>query len=187
MNSELQAMLVECEEELEDIAMRIKGTSPFDRGRKYLTNYALIRASGTAEYVYRAIIADYFAALGNAKIDKYLDKAIRQGSMSATYENMSNLLGKFDETWKSEFSQSVNRNEHGEQIKASAKSLVQNRHAFAHGRPIAASFSDIKSYYQDMILLIEIFNTVVKWFLNVNKKVRYTTMIAELQRSPEAF
>lgn len=162
MNSELQAMLGESKEELEDIAMRIRETSPFDECRKYLTNYALIRAAGTAEYVYRAIIADYFAALGNAKIDKYLDKAIRQGSMSATYENMSNLLGKFDEKWKSEFSQSVNRNEHGEQIKASAKSLVQNRHAFAHGRPITASFSDIKSYYQDMILLIEIFNSVAK-------------------------
>lgn len=34
MNSELQAMLDESEEELEDIAMRIRETSPFDKCRK---------------------------------------------------------------------------------------------------------------------------------------------------------
>lgn len=162
MNSELQAMLDECEGELEDIAQRIEKISPFDKGRKYLTNYALIKASGTAEYVYRAILADYFAALGNPKIDRYLNKAIRQGSMSATYENMCKLLGKFDNQWKRDFSQSVSEDEHGEQIKISATSLVQNRHAFAHGRTITASFFDIKSYYKDMVLLIEIFDSVVK-------------------------
>ena len=162
MKSELQDRLNDCEAELVDIDERLENLDPFDKTRKYLTYYALIRACGTAEYVYRAIVADYFTSLGDTKIDKFLNKAVREGSMSASYNNMCNLLQRFDDNWKEQFSQEVKNHPDGNRIISSAKSLVANRHAFAHGRSISASFSDIKLYYMDMMILIEVFDNAVR-------------------------
>ena len=90
-------MLDECTVELNDIEARINALPSFDKGRQYFTNYALIKACGTVEFVYRSIVADHFSQLTNSRIDTYLDATIRKGSMSAKYDNMHSLLGKFDD------------------------------------------------------------------------------------------
>ena len=94
MNSELRNILNECSSELDDIEQRIDQLKVFDKESKYLTCYALIKACGTAEFVYRSIIADYFAKFQDDKIDQYIDNTVRKGSMSATYDNMLKLLQK---------------------------------------------------------------------------------------------
>lgn len=161
MKQELQDMLNECTTELNDIEVRINALPSLDKGRQYFTNYALIKACGTVEFVYRSIVADHFSQLINSRIDTYLDATIRKGSMSAKYENMKNLLGKFDEQWKKDFQDAVNaRADKGRLITAS-NSLVTNRHSFAHGNPPTATFLEIKQYYIDVLELIRIFDTVV--------------------------
>lgn len=104
MKQELQDMLDECTAELNDIEARINALPSLDKGRQYFTNYALIKACGTVEFVYRSIVADHFSQLTNSRIDTYLDATIRKGSMSAKYEMMQNLLGKFDDQWKKRLS-----------------------------------------------------------------------------------
>ena len=152
MKDELQEILDRCSEEMNDIESRIQCLPPTDRGKSYLTQYALIKASGTAEYVYRSIVADHFSHLANSRIDTFLDSTIRQGSMSATYDNMCKLLAKFDQKWRSDNKKLID----------ASKSLVNNRHLFAHGKSPTATFLEIRQYFDDVKELIKILDTVVE-------------------------
>ena len=161
MKKELEELLTDCEEELNDIKLRIDRTSPLDKMRVYLTQYALIRASGTAEFVYRSIVADYFSRFMDSKIDTYIEKTVREGSMSAKYDMMSNLLGRFDGKWQKDFQNKSKSRRDFERLKLSSNSLVENRHLFAHGKRPTATFNDIYGYYQDVVVLIKLMDEVV--------------------------
>lgn len=147
MKTELQGQLDECFEELIDVEGKIDILPSFDKTKLYLTQYALIKASGTLEFVYRAIVADFFDQSSLPQIHKYIEKTVRDGSMSATYDNMSGLLGKFDDDWKKEFQSIVKKRSDEQRIIDSSNSLVRNRHLFAHGKYPTATFKDIFQYY----------------------------------------
>ncbi len=81
--------------------------------------------------------------------------------MSAKYEMMQQLLGKFDDQWKKNFQNAVKARPDKERLISASNSLVSNRHSFAHGKAPTATFSDIKNYYFDVLELIKIFDSVV--------------------------
>ena len=162
MKNELQDVINECTMELNEISQRIKELPPLDKFRLYLTNYALIKACGTLEYVYRSIVADFFDQSSLPQIHTYIEKTIRNGSMSATYNNMGGLLGKFDDNWEKDFKRLVQQNIDSQRIISSSNSLVRNRHLFAHGQAPTASFNDIIQYYQDTLELIRILDLIVR-------------------------
>lgn len=161
MKSELQELIDECTAEINDIETRIATMSALDKEVRYLTHYALIKASGTAEFVYRSIVADYFSALSDSRIDTYLDASVRKSSMSIKCDMMCKLLGKFDDQWQKNFRKAVGDHENGQKIIAASNSLATNRHDFAHGKTPTATFNDIKNYYFDVLELIKIFDSVV--------------------------
>lgn len=161
MKQELRDMLADCTAELDDIGQRIDALPLLDQGCRYLTNYALIKACGTVEFVYRSIVADHFAQLSNDRIDTYLDSTIRRGSNSAKYENMKNLLKKFDPQWCTNFHHAVTKLDNGQRLIAASNSLVANRHNFAHGKSPSATFLEIKQYYLDVVQLIDVFDSIV--------------------------
>ena len=161
MKRELQDLLDECTAEITDIENRISMLPSLDKSICYLTHYALIKTSGTVEFVYRSILADYFTQLSNSRIDTYLDTAVRKGSMSAKYDVMKGLLGKFDDQWSSNFQTAVHSRVDANRLIMSSNSLVTNRHLFAHGKAPTATFLDIKQYYFDVVELINIFDSIV--------------------------
>lgn len=75
---------------------------------------------------------------------------------------MSGLLGKFDDSWRNNFRNTVQQHDNCQRIISSSNSLVANRHLFAHGQAPTASFNDIYQYYQDTLVLIQILDTVVR-------------------------
>ena len=161
MKQELQEMLDECDKQIKEIECMMDSMSTFDKSRNYLTNYLLIKVCGTVELIYRSIVADYFSQFQNTKIDTYLEKTVRKGSNSATYENMKKLLNKFDSAWGEAFKAIVDLTPDKDKLIAASQSLVNNRHLFAHGSSPTATFNDIKSYYYDVLKLIEIFDSIV--------------------------
>ena len=161
MKSELQHLLQDCDEELNDIDKKISLLNPFDKTRIYLTQYALIKACGTLEYACKSIVADYFDHSSITQIHTYLEKTVRNNSMSATYENMCGLLKKFDEEWQKAFKDSVSKRTDGKKIISSANSLVTNRNLFAHGKPPIATFNEICGYYNDTKQLINELDAVI--------------------------
>ena len=161
MKIELQNLIDDCNTELSDIESRIQRLPALDKGIRYLTNYAIIRAAGTAELVYRSIVADHFSQLSDNRIDTFLDSSVRFGSMSAKYEQMCSLLKKFDDAWCNSFKTAVAAAPNGQRMIAASNSLVTNRHSFAHGNNPTATFMEIKQYFQDVVSLINIFDSVV--------------------------
>lgn len=161
MKSELQDLIDECTAEINDIEVRIAAMPPLDKAVRYLTHYALIKASGTTEFVYRSIVADYFSVLSDSRIDTYLDASVRKGPMSIKYDMMCKLLGKFDDQWQKSFRKAVGEHQDSQKIIAASNSLATNRHNFAHGKTPTATFNDIKNYYFDVLELIKIFDSVV--------------------------
>lgn len=162
MKSDLQEQIDECKNELEDVMIRLAALPSLDKMNLYLTQYALIKASGTLEFVYRAIVADFFDQSPMPQVHKYIDKTAREGSMSATYDNMSKLLGKFDDNWKNEFKSLVQQRSDRQRLIDSSNSLVNNRHLFAHGKHPTATFGDIVQYYNDTVELVKILDSVVR-------------------------
>lgn len=161
MKNELQNQIAECNAELADISVKIDALSPLEKSQVYFTNYALMKACGTVEFVYKSIVADYFDRSSLTQVHTYIDKNVRQSSMSATYDNMSKLLGKFDDSWRDGFKNAVQIRPDCHKLIDSSKSLVNNRHLFAHGKPIIATFNEIKVYYQDVLILINILDSIV--------------------------
>lgn len=161
MKIELQNLIDDCNTELSDIESRIQRLPALDKEIRYLTNYAIIRAAGTAELVYRSIVADHFSQLSDNRIDTYLDSSVKFGSMSAKYEQMCSLLKKFDDAWCNSFKTAVAAAPNGQRMIAASNSLVTNRHSFAHGNNPTATFMEIKQYFQDVVSLINIFDSVV--------------------------
>lgn len=161
MRSELQELIDECTAEIKDIENHIAAMSFGDKRIRYLTHYALMKASGITEFVYRSIVVNHFSTLSNSRIDTYLDTAVRRGPMSVKYEVMQKLLEKFDEQWKKNFQQAVNARQDKNKLIDASNSLVSNRHHFAHGGIPTATFNDIKNYYFDVLELIKILDSVV--------------------------
>lgn len=160
MKDALRQVLDDCTSELDDIRSRMQNLR-LDKARDYFTKYALIKASGTIEFVFRSIVADYFESLNSSQINYYLENTVRKGSLSASYDNMANLLKKFDNNWSRCFKQNVQRRDDYQRLRDSSKSLVDNRHLFAHGRQPTATFEDIYGYYLDCLRLVEEFDSVV--------------------------
>lgn len=161
MKQELQDMIAECSTELTDIGSKLSELSALDKARSYLTKYALIRTCGTIEFVYRSIVADFFDQFNIGQIETYLEHTVRNGSMSCTYENMWKLLKKFDDNWEHNFKQAVSNHQDSNRLISSARSLVNNRHLFAHGKTPTATYADICQYYRDALVLVGIFDSVV--------------------------
>lgn len=168
MKTELQNLINDCKQELVDIEARINNLPIMDKGRQYLTNYALIKTCGTIEYTYKSIVADYFSQYSSVQIDRYLEKTLINSSRSAKYDMIRSLLDQFDSTWyaqfhaqaQSHFDQVTGVGDFGK-LKSSLDSLVSNRHQFAHGRITSATFLDIKGYFQDAIEVLLILDSVV--------------------------
>lgn len=72
MKDELRELIRNCDDELDDISKLLEKIDAVDKERMYLTNYALIKASGTIEFVYRSIVADSFhEKLHDDRIDNF--------------------------------------------------------------------------------------------------------------------
>ena len=161
MTQQMKTFISDCNRELIDITTIMNNISSVSNEAKYLTHYALIKAEGTIEYAYRSIIYDYFKSLNNSKINNYLEETVKKGSMSGTIYNMKKLLKQFDYNWLNSFETLLKSRQDKKKLESSCKALVENRHLFAHGQNTTITFNDIKNYYNDALIVINIFDSVV--------------------------
>ena len=160
-NQEAQNSIEICNEELLRIDSMIGNllghTSPIV---PYLTKYAIVRACGTIEYCFKTIIADLHA--GNSpQVMNYIDNTIRSSSMNPSISNICSTLKKFDDAWNDSFKAKLNGNEHSQRIKDSIDSLNSARNSFAHGGTPSSSFENVRAYFEDTVLIINMLDEVV--------------------------
>ena len=92
----------------------------------------------------------------------YVDNLVRHSSMGASYKNMCILLNQFDPAWSQGFKNAVNAHPYHTRLINSAKSLANNRNQFAHGKNVTVTINDITDYYNDCLILINMFDSVVR-------------------------
>lgn len=160
-NQEAQSSIDKCHEELRTIRTLIETllghTSPII---PYLTKYAIVRACGTIEFCFKTIIADLHA--GNIpQVANYIDNTIRYSSMNPSISNICGTLKKFDEDWNSSFKERLKNHPDYERIKDSIDSLNNARNSFAHGGTPTSSFENVRSYFNDTVVIIEILDDIV--------------------------
>lgn len=158
-NAEAQSSIDICHEELQRIYHLVEGhgTSPIV---PFLTNYSVVRACGTIEFCFKTIISDSLSG-NSAQLRNYIDNTIRNSSMNPSRDNICSMLKKFDIEWNTRFKQILNDHEHSERLKSSLNSLNSSRNSFAHGDPLTSSFDDVKNYFNDSVIIIEMLDNVV--------------------------
>lgn len=154
-NSRVEQAVQECMSEIIAIETKIDNEGAFSPVTKYLTRYALIKISGTFEYSYKNLIADYYTT---PALESYLSNTIRDSSSNASLDNIHKLLKNFDETKNENFKNSLAGLEQG---KAALKSLNSLRNDFAHGKNINVTFRDLKRYFLDSVLIFEKLDSVL--------------------------
>lgn len=160
-NSNAQQVIEDTRSEFRKITTMInrtrRTTSP---SRKFLTLYALMRASGAIEYSIKTIFADFHRGASPQAV-MFIDTNVRDSSRNPSLDNIFSLLKQFDSGWTTSFKNTLNTHVDAGRLKASLKSLYENRNNFAHGKPCTATFNDIKQYFEDSVTIVGVLDSVI--------------------------
>jgi hypothetical protein len=159
-NENAQASIAVCKAELQRIFHLIEGLGHMSPVVPFLTNYSIVRACGTVEFCFKTIISDLHAG-HSPQVQNYVDNTIRNSSMNPSRDNISKTLRRFDEGWNTKFKDKLNTHEHSARLKSSIDSLNTARNSFAHGETPSSSFENIKNYFSDSVIILEILDEVV--------------------------
>ncbi|MFA6201924.1 MAG: HEPN domain-containing protein [Gallionella sp.] len=127
----------------------------------YLTKYAVVRACGSIETSFKAVIADYCSQRSKKQVKRFIDRRIRDGSANPTIDNMNKFLLDFDKDWQAEFKTKINAEPNKTVLTSSLQSLVDARNDFAHGGNPTTSLTDVVQYFGHAKRIVEIMDTVV--------------------------
>ena len=107
MNGEFIQMIEDTRAELDSIRKWINAGNQFDSKTRYLISYAVVKASGAVEVIFKNMIYNYLSVGANEKAKGYLEKAIIDSSCNPNTGNMSNMLQNISSEWKTLFDQQV--------------------------------------------------------------------------------
>lgn len=158
-NINAQISIDDCISELQRIYHLIEGlgTTPVV---PFLTNYSIIKACGTIELSFKTIISDLHVH-HSPQIKNYVESTIRKNPMNPSRDKICELLKKFDDEWNRKFKEKLKGHEHSTRLISSIDSLNNARNSFAHGRTPSSSFENIKKYFEDCVIIIEMLDEVV--------------------------
>ena len=134
-----------------------KDRNKFDVKTKYLISYAVVKASGTIETVFKQIIFDFLVFNARQETSKYLEKMILDSSSNPKTGNMSNILQNISSEKRNIFDQKVKESDKKDKL----NSLVQLRNDLAHGGNINISIDTIITYYDAGRSILDILDDTI--------------------------
>ena len=158
MNESYKRQLDDCNDELSELKERID-KDQLDSMVKFLQRYAIIKACGTIEAVFKSILADKVEQGVSTEVQKYLDKNIRDSSSNPSTKQIERILEQFSNEWKIAFQDAVKQNH--SQDKENLNSLVQLRNDFAHGSSPNASINTIIKQFESGRIIIELLDSII--------------------------
>jgi hypothetical protein len=81
--------------------------------------------------------------------------------MNPSRENIIRTLKHFDDDWCKEFKKKCKEHEDWERLRDSIDSLNNARNSFAHGDTPSSSFENIRNYFNDSVIIMNILDDVV--------------------------
>lgn len=160
-NPEVAQVLSACDGELLHVQTIIASLGITSAVVPYLTKYAVVRACGSIETSFKAVIADYCSHRSKKQVKRFIDRRIRDGSANPTIDNMNRFLRDFDEDWLATFKTQLNAEPNKPALITSLQSLVDARNEFAHGGNPTTSLTDVVQYFDHAKRIIEIMDGVV--------------------------
>ena len=148
--------LNDCSRELQMIETHIDNDK-FSSLNPFLISYAVVKACGSIEVVYKSLIVDIVSIGSTTEAKKFLEENIRDSSSNPTTGNIQRLLQDLNPTWAQQFESQTK----GSSEKGSLSSLVGLRNDFAHGRSITASIGNVKQYFEDAKIVLTWLDTIV--------------------------
>jgi hypothetical protein len=123
--------------------------------RSYLTGYLIVFISGVYEEAIETIISEKIARLGAPYVSQYVQKTVAQWFRNPCCNNITQLLGRFDDNWKNVFRNLSSRS------RDALDSIVNNKNALAHGGPFSVTFQDVVTYFNDSRTVIEALDNTI--------------------------
>lgn len=158
MRDEYIQQLDDARQELESIREWInKDRNKFDINTKYLVSYAVVKASGSIEVVFKKIVFDFLSQNVREETGQYLEKMILDSSCNPNTGNMSNMLQNISGLKRNIFDQQVKESEKKDKL----NSLVQLRNDFAHGDNVNISINTVITYYDAGISILNILDNII--------------------------
>ena len=117
--------------------------------QSHWSKYLCIRVSGFLEVSIRSIYTEYCKNKSAPFVANYIEKKL-SNFQNPTMQKISDLARAFNPQWADE----LDRFAEGE-IKDSIVSIVAIRNKIAHGDNVGITFTRIKKYYENTILLID--------------------------------
>ena len=143
MNSEHRRYINDCFDELDKIKNWID-KNRLDTNVKFLVAYAVVKASGTIEIVFKSILHEFLSEGCKEETRYFIEKNVVDNSCNPSVDNIKNLLDRVD----SDRSKSFVELTKGTRQKGDLSSLVKLRNDLAHGRDINTSIIEVKRYYE---------------------------------------
>lgn len=160
-NSDVAQVLSACDAELVHVQAIIVNLGNTSAVVPYLTKYAVVRACGSIETSFKAVIADYCSNRSKKQVKRFIDRRIRDGSANPTIENMNKFLLDFDKDWQVAFKGQLNAEPNKSVLVTSLQSLVDARNEFAHGGNPTASLTDVIQYFDHAKRIVEIMDAII--------------------------
>ncbi len=106
-----------------------------------LARFLCVLASGLIEQAVISLLSDYARTRCHPRVQRYAEQQLSR-LQNAKYEDILNLTGRFDPTWRKHFDENV-----ASEIQSAIDSIVNNRNQIAHGKQVNISLGTFSQYY----------------------------------------
>jgi len=118
--------------------------------RSHWIRYLIVITSGFMETSVRMFYTQYAEDKSSPKVHSFvLERLDRPGNMRM--DKLLRLVGEFDRDWRCE----IESHSDFARLKASLNSLVTLRNSIAHGENVNTGMVQLKSYYDDVVIVLE--------------------------------
>src|SRR5690554_3411240 len=127
-----------------------------DEIKSHLAKYLCIKTSGLLENYLKSQIGDYVDNCSSKPTATFVKSKMK------TFTNVDNkkltiFLQSFHEDWLDKYEDLMN-----DQLRSTLNTVISNRNNIAHGNPDNITFRAIEHYYEDIKLVINHLDTIIK-------------------------
>lgn len=137
-------------QKLDSLFEKVKDFSADTYLQSHWARYLCISVSGFLETSVRIIYREYAKSKAIPQVANFVEGKL-EDFQNPKMEKILQLTGGFSKEWASEL-----RLKTDDELKDAVDSIAHNRNQIAHGGSVGISYSQIKSYYERAIKVIEL-------------------------------
>lgn len=146
------------EEALEKCRDHLTKTNSFNTEiESYLTQYLLVLICATLEKEIKSIVIQRARNSNDTHLESFCRSCVSQLFRSIKTNQISGLLGRFGDDYKTAFSNKVN----GTRAETFFNNIVSNRHQVAHDSGVNTTYEELEVFYREGVTVLDEFQKVI--------------------------